>query len=852
MSNFLDARIRTSSSFISASSYSPSSPVVGVRASEQHEGDNRPTGLSFDINDIGAAKLIKYKEDADDDTFDDFIIDDLQQLVQPQTHNQTRLQVQDHRHTVNVSAEGNRERESLDSGSTSYQSVLEDFSADDLDDSLEISIDSAGGQRRRISSSSMSSRVSLAEELAQRLKNTTKATDLDSLDDFLNYRFDEKDFEGDENKDVHMRRSKDILKLMARIRGDCPRDEVTQLCDQLIEAFDAHPDQKEYVVTHHGVTPILDMIESQYPSNRGAPGSGFGIRTDYVGAITSDELGPRNHNVLRVLNKIVDGNARVQEQLCLMGLIPLMIRLFQWGCVASYTALPPSTSYNEKKNFSPFSPVSSLSYTSSSSSSSTASPSTAPSFMLFFHRLNGKSTVNAMQGCNEVDPTAVEAARFIHIISMASPLTVQMLIGSGGLPVLVQMMSFSSLLTAKAAADARESHTPVLNSLSAAVGGRESFAGNSSSEALQKEKEKRTESCVFEDAQKIVYMGIECILQVFAVHSSRTRDFCRLLVKLGFLPHIATAFTNILALQKPLHDSASLFNSSQFWSPRSDIGLTLGKGIGLGVGGGASGYYSPVDTRENSPVQEVGGAAATDASATASAISSAATAADSLGYKYAHQLATILVLFSRSDSMVAEQMAKADGCVLSAILNVLQSPVLRSQAISNITLSISPSKFHAVTNSSDKKRPAGGVDLPPDYVEIIHLLLKCTKNLSMEPSVLADLERSGAVVTLVPLLNGPLSDKCKNNMLLCIFNLCRINKRRQEQAAMHGIIPHLQKLINEGSHFRQFALPIICDLAHSSAATRIELWKHDGVPFYVNLLKENYWQTFALNSLAVW
>ena len=82
--------------------------------------------------------------------------------------------------------------------------------------------------------------------------------------------------------------------------------------------------------------------------------------------------------------------------------------------------------------------------------------------------------------------------------------------------------------------------------------------------------------------------------------------------------------------------------------------------------------------------------------------------------------------------------------------------------------------------------------------------------------------------------------------------MCRINKRRQEDAAMHGLIPHLQLLILNDTPMKQFALPILCSLAYTSAATRAELLKCGGAAFYINLLKENYWQTFALNSLAVW
>lgn len=67
-----------------------------------------------------------------------------------------------------------------------------------------------------------------------------------------------------------------------------------------------------------------------------------------------------------------------------------------------------------------------------------------------------------------------------------------------------------------------------------------------------------------------------------------------------------------------------------------------------------------------------------------------------------------------------------------------------------------------------------------------------------------------------------------------------------------GLIPHLKKVIADGSHLKQFALPIIFDLAHASAASRAELWKNDCVSFYLDQLKENNWQTFALGSLSMW
>ena len=76
--------------------------------------------------------------------------------------------------------------------------------------------------------------------------------------------------------------------------------------------------------------------------------------------------------------------------------------------------------------------------------------------------------------------------------------------------------------------------------------------------------------------------------------------------------------------------------------------------------------------------------------------------------------------------------------------------------------------------------------LHPAYLEIVELLLKCCKNLSMEPSILNELDKAGIIETLIPLLQGPVSELCKNHVLPCLFNMCRINKKRQEKAARLG------------------------------------------------------------------
>jgi len=68
---------------------------------------------------------------------------------------------------------------------------------------------------------------------------------------------------------------------------------------------------------------------------------------------------------------------------------------------------------------------------------------------------------------------------------------------------------------------------------------------------------------------------------------------------------------------------------------------------------------------------------------------------------------------------------------------------------------------------------------------------------------------------------------------------------------VEGIVPHLQYIIASQSPLKQFALPLICDLAHVKKA-RPELWQYRGVEFYLDLLEEEYWQVNALDSLSVW
>ena len=135
-------------------------------------------------------------------------------------------------------------------------------------------------------------------------------------------------------------------------------------------------------------------------------------------------------------------------------------------------------------------------------------------------------------------------------------------------------------------------------------------------------------------------------------------------------------------------------------------------------------------------------------------------------------------------------------------------------------------------------------------------MLKFIKNLSMLSTTLEALQNSNAIDVLTELLssgmNQPHFRELSNQILNTIYNLCRLSKRRQEDAAVNGIIPILIKIVKQERPLKQFALPILCDMAHSSKAARRELWQNKGLQFYISLLNDPYWQVTALDAIFTW
>jgi len=131
-------------------------------------------------------------------------------------------------------------------------------------------------------------------------------------------------------------------------------------------------------------------------------------------------------------------------------------------------------------------------------------------------------------------------------------------------------------------------------------------------------------------------------------------------------------------------------------------------------------------------------------------------------------------------------------------------------------------------------------------------MLKAIKNVSMDPMTLDNLAQAGTIQKLIKFLGkreGPVTEM-HNQVLNCMYNLLYLSADRQALAV--GIVPHLQYFAFVNGAQKELALSIICDFAKQSRITRAELWKYNGVEFYVSLLSIGYWQVLAMEALAIW
>ncbi|CAG8516090.1 12284_t:CDS:2 [Funneliformis caledonium] len=187
---------------------------------------------------------------------------------------------------------------------------------------------------------------------------------------------------------------------------------------------------------------------------------------------------------------------------------------------------------------------------------------------------------------------------------------------------------------------------------------------------------------------------------------------------------------------------------------------------------------------------------------------------DSLASGYIDKIVNILLTFSQADAYIKEVMATSTR-VVSRIFEVLGK--------------LSPN--------------------------LMVKMLKCIKNLSMNSNTLEALQNAGAIQVLTGILDDqgpPYVTEISNQVLNAMYNLCRINKSRQKAAANAGIIPHLKYFAYNKVPLKQFALPILCEMAHTGKDCRELLWEHNILQLYLDLMSDPFWQVNAIESILIW
>ncbi|CAN6968447.1 unnamed protein product [Brassica oleracea var. botrytis] len=336
--------------------------------------------------------------------------------------------------------------------------------------------------------------------------------------------------------------------------------------------------------------------------------------------------------------------------------------------------------------------------------------------------------------------------------------------------------------------------------------------------------------------REIVHLAIDGMWQVFKLKKSTPiNDFCRIAAKSGVLPRLintlvslneATRLASTSGGPLSVDGQAPQSHSGQLDQLESSLSVIDQPDVlttSHGCGEEPSHDPSTSDSQRTDIHQPDGdrprlssvAALATEKArpgSTTSICSLAHMVSGDVASEYLEKVADLLLVFARADTTVKSHMCSQSLLILLfQMFNRVESPILLK-------------------------------------------ILECINHLSTDPDCLQTLQRANAIKHLIPNLDlkeGNLVYQIHHEVLSALFNLCKINKRRQEQAAEHGIIPHLMHFIMSASSLNQYALPLLCDMAHASHYSREQLRAHGGLDVYMSLLDDESWSVIALDSLAV-
>ena len=137
------------------------------------------------------------------------------------------------------------------------------------------------------------------------------------------------------------------------------------------------------------------------------------------------------------------------------------------------------------------------------------------------------------------------------------------------------------------------------------------------------------------------------------------------------------------------------------------------------------------------------------------------------------------------------------------------------------------------------------------------VILKFFKSISQISDILKALYSADILEFLVRIMElyTPSREHYKeviNVVCPTLYNCCYLNHAREVDLVRLGAVPHLKALSKINLPFRQFVLPILCELVHCDDYVRQILVKQDILTVYFNLLIDPYWQSNALDSILSW
>nr|CAB3486047.1 unnamed protein product [Digitaria exilis] len=292
-------------------------------------------------------------------------------------------------------------------------------------------------------------------------------------------------------------------------------------------------------------------------------------------------------------------------------------------------------------------------------------------------------------------------------------------------------------------------------------------------------------------ARDMVHLAIDGIWQVFKLqHSTLRNDFCRIAAKNGVLLRLvntlhslneATRFASISGSEVSRHGRENghidsiVKDSNRVQSIKyahstgvsnegaSTSGAASQTASGVLSGSGVLNLRPPGSTTSSGPLAQMFSSMSAD-----------------VAREYLEKVADLLLEFAQADTVVKSLMASQ-----SLLARIFQM-------------------FNKIE--------------PPILLKI----LRCINHLSGDPNCLETLQRTDAIKHLIPILelrDGPLVYQIHSEVLNALFNLCKINKRRQEQAAENGIIPHLMNFVMSDSPLRQKSSRINTAMATNGLTT---------------------------------